>query len=178
MGKKILAVLLILVAAILVTAAMQPSDFRVTRSISITAEPAAVFPQVNDMQKWLAWSPWEKLDPQMKRTFEGPQSGVGASYSWAGNSDVGSGTSTITESVPNQLVKFKLEMKEPFAGTNDVEFMFKPEGTQTVVSWGMFGKKNFIAKVIGLFFDCEKMVGAQFEQGLAQLKTVVESGAL
>src|SRR5438045_2986202 len=137
MFKKILLVLGVIVIAFLIVVALQPADFRVVRTASIPASPAAVFVQVNDLHQWQAWSPWEKLDPAMKRSFEGPAAGVGAAYAWAGNKDVGEGRMSITESRPNELVAMKLEFLKPFAATNTTEFVFKPEGNQTVVSWSM-----------------------------------------
>jgi hypothetical protein len=131
---------------------------------------------VNDLQKWKAWSPWEKMDPNMKQTYDGPPSGTGASSSWVGNNQVGEGRMTITESRPNELVKFKLDFIKPFAGTSTAEFTFKPEGNQTVVTWSMTGQNNYIAKAIHVFVDCDKMIGGNFEQGLSGMKSVVEEG--
>src|SRR5262249_32938667 len=134
-----------------------------------------VFAQVNDLHKWEGWSPWAKLDPTMKQTYEGQPAGTGAIYSWNGNRNVGEGRMTITESRPDDLVGIKLEFMRPFAGTNDVEFTFKPDGKQTVVTWSMAGNKNFITKAFGLVMSMDKMVGGMFEQGLGQLKTIAES---
>jgi hypothetical protein len=134
-----------------------------------------VFAQVNDLHKWGAWSPWAKLDPAMKIAYAGAPTGTGAIQTWAGNKEVGEGRVTIVESRPSELIRFRLEMFKPFAATNAVEFSFKPEGNLTVVTWSMTGQNNFIAKAVGLFMDCEKMVGGQFEQGLAQLKLVAEA---
>lgn len=176
--KRILKILLIaipvLIAIFLVIVAMQPSDFRVVRSTTIAAPPEAVFPHVNELKKWDAWSPWAKLDPNAKSTFEGPEAGTGAVMTWAGNNDVGEGRMTITEIRPNELVQFKLEFYKPMAGTCTAEFAFKPEGNQTTVTWSMSGQNNFMAKAVGLFMDCDAMVGGQFEQGLANLKSATE----
>ena len=174
MLKKLLGLLAILLVVFLVAAAMQPEDFRVTRSTTISAPSSALYAIVNDSHKWDAWSPWSKLDPAMKTSFEGPPTGVGAVYAWSGNSEVGEGKSTIVESIPNEKVALKLEFIRPFAGVNDVEFLLKPVGDQTTISWTMSGKKNFIAKALGLVMNCDKMVGGQFEQGLANLKTLAE----
>lgn len=165
------AVVLLFVAVVV----MQPSTFRITRTATIAAPPEAVFAQVNDLHKWPAWSPWVKLDPEMKITYEGAPAGTGAIHTWSGNKDVGEGRLTITESHPNDLIRMKLEMLKPFAATNAVEFSFKPEGSQTVVTWSMTGESNFFAKAIHLFMDVDKMVGGDFEKGLAQLKTVAEA---
>jgi Polyketide cyclase / dehydrase and lipid transport len=110
----------------------------------------------------------------MKQTYDGPTSGTGASSSWVGNNKVGEGRMTITESRPNDLVRFKLEFVKPFTATSTAEFTFKPEGSQTVVTWSMSGQNNFIGKAVSLFMDCDKMVGGNFEQGLAGMKSVVE----
>jgi len=165
----------VLILLLVILVAMQPGDFRVVRSASMGAPPADVFAQVNDLHKWEAWSPWAKIDPAMKQTYDGQPAGSGAIYSWNGNSQVGEGRMTITESRPSDLVRIKLEFMRPFAGTNDVEFTFKPEGNETVVTWSMAGTKNFILKAFGLFMSMDKMVGGMFEQGLAQMKTVVEA---
>jgi hypothetical protein len=168
-----LATALIIVAAIvvvfLVVVALQPADFRIQRTALIAAPAQVVFAQVNDFRKWLAWSPWEKLDLALKRTYEGDM------YAWAGNKKVGEGRMTITESRPGELVKIKLEFFKPFAATNTAEFTFKPEGGGTAVTWSMIGRNNFMAKALSIFMSMEKMVGGQFEQGLAQMKSVVET---
>jgi carbon monoxide dehydrogenase subunit G len=177
--KKIfLNVLLGLVAAVgilCVVIAMRPADFKVSRSATFAASPAAVFEQVNDFHKWDAWSPWAQMDPNAKNTFEGPTSGEGAKFSWVGNSDVGEGSMTIVESRPNELVRYRLDFVKPMAGTSDTEMKIEPQGDQTKLTWSMSGKNNFIAKAFGLFVDCEEMVGEQFEKGLASLKSIVEA---
>lgn len=154
---------------------LRPSDFRVERSATMRAPAHAVFTQVNDLQNWRAWSPWEKLDPALKRTYEGPQAGTGAIYAWQGNKDVGEGRMTIVESRPAELVRIRLEFFKPFAATNDVHFRFQPQGENTMVTWTMTGQNNFFAKVIGLFINMDRMVGGMFERGLAQMKSVVET---
>lgn len=177
MITKIVIALALIIVVLVAVVAMQPSEFRVARSAAISAPPAAVFAHVNDFHNWEAWSPWAKLDPAMKKAYEGAQSGTGAAYAWNGSNEVGEGRTTITESRPNELVRIKLEFVRPFAATNDVEFSFKPQGGQTVVTWSMNGRNNFVGKAVGLVMDMDKMVGGQFEQGLAQLKSVVEKGA-
>jgi hypothetical protein len=134
-----------------------------------------VFAQVNDFHKWEAWSPWAKLDPDAKNSFEGPSSGTGSICRWDGDKNVGQGSMTITESRPHDLIRIKLDFLRPFVCTNDVTFNFKPEGDRTAVTWTMAGKNKFMGKAIGLVFDCEKMTGGMFEQGLASMKSVVES---
>ena len=172
----ILILVAIAVIIFIVVAAMQASDFRITRTGSITAPASAVFAQVNDLHKWDAWSPWAKLDPDAKNSFEGPASGVGAIMRWVGNNKVGQGSMTIMESRPDEFIGFKLEFLKPFKATNTSEFTFTSENHQTTVTWSMYGKNNFMGKAIGLIMSCEKMVGGQFEKGLAALKSVVELG--
>jgi hypothetical protein len=157
-----------------VIVALQPSEFRVARSTTISAPPSAGFVQVNDFHKWEAWNPWGKIDPAMKQTYEGAPAGTGAIYTWAGNNEVGEGRMAIIESRPSELIRVKLEFFKPFAATNTAEFTFKPEANQTVVTWSMFGEKNFMAKAIHLFMNMDKMIGGQFEKGLAEMKSVVE----
>jgi hypothetical protein len=177
MLKKILIGIVAILAIFAVVVAFQPANFQVVRSATIAAEPATVFPEVNDFHKWNAWSPWAKIDPAMKQTHEGAPAGTGAVYSWAGNSEVGEGRMTITESRPNELVRIKLDFIKPFAATNMTEFTFKPQGTQTLVTWNMTGEKNFISKAMCMFMDMDKMVGGDFEKGLAALKSIAESRA-
>jgi hypothetical protein len=172
---NILIALAVVLVVFLVVVAFQPSQFRVTRTVTMTAPPQAVFPHVNELRKWDAWSPWAKLDPNAKNSFEGPPAGTGAAMAWAGNNKVGEGRMTIIESRTSELVRFRLEFYKPMAGTCEAEFTFKPEGNQTVVSWSMSGKNNFMAKAFGLFMNCEKMLGGQFEQGLVAMKSVVEA---
>jgi len=170
--------LLALVALVAIVVAMQPSDFRVERTATMSAAPAAIFAEVNDLHRWQAWSPWEKIDPELKRTYEGPQAGVGASYAWVGNKNVGEGRMTIVESRPDEFIRIKLEFFKPFAATNTAEFAFrKVNDNQTTVTWTMFGCNNLMAKAFHLFINMDKMVGGQFAQGLANLKTVVESAS-
>jgi hypothetical protein len=175
-----LDLILILAAAavilFIVVAAMQPTDFRITRTGTIIAPASAVFPHVNDLHQWDAWSPWAKLDPNAKNSFEGPALGVGAIMSWAGNNKVGQGSMTIMESRPDEFIQFKLEFLKPMAATNTAEFTFTSENDQTTVTWCMYGKNNFKGKAMSLIMNCDKMVGGQFEQGLAALKSVVEAG--
>ncbi len=175
MLRKILTGLAVVIAVFIGVVAIQPSEFRIARTGAISAPAAVVFAQVNDFHKWEAWSPYAKLDPAMKKTYEGAPAGTGAIYAWAGNSDVGEGRTTIIESRPNEQITIKLEFVRPFAGTSTAEFTFNPEGHQTAVTWNLSGKNNFIAKAVSLFINMDNMVGGQFEQGLAQLKSVVEA---
>jgi uncharacterized protein YndB with AHSA1/START domain len=176
MFKKILLILAAVVVVLLVVIAMRPADFSVSRSATVNAPPAAVFAQVNDFRKWEAWSPWLKMDPNTKVTFEGPAEGKGAKYAWV-SEKTGEGNMTILESQPNERILIDLIFVKPFAADNDVEFTFKPEGDGTAVTWTMMGKNNFMGKAFGLFMDVEKMVGSDFEKGLADIKTAAEAPA-
>ena len=169
---KILIIVGVAIVGLIIVAAMRPSEFRISRSALIAAPPDVVFPHVNDLHNWEAWSPWAKVDPNAKTNYEGPTSGPGAVFSWAGNCKIGEGSMTITESRPNDFVRFRLEFLKPFKGTNLAEFTFQPEGGQTRVTWAMSGRYGFVPKLMGLFMNCDKMVGAQFEKGLADLNTV------
>ena len=179
MIKKILlyglvAIVLIITIFCLVVA-MQPAHYTVERSATINAPAPVVFAQVNDFHKWEAWSPWEKIDPNIKKEFSGAAAGNGAVYSWAGNNDVGEGRMTITDSRPSDLIKIKLEFVKPFAATDATEFHFTPQGNQTKVTWSLDGDKDFMGKAVGLVMNMDKMVGTDFEKGLAQLKSVAEA---
>jgi len=171
---NILLALAVIIIVLVVIVSLQPSEFRVTRSATMAASPATVFDQINDLHKWEAWSPWAKMDPTSKSTFAGSPSGTGAVMGWAGNNKVGEGRMTITESRPGERIRLKLEFFKPFKAVNTAEFTFKAEGNQTVVNWCMFGPNNFMGKAFGLIMNCDKMVGGQFEQGLAAMKTIAE----
>jgi hypothetical protein len=175
MLKKILLGLLVIIVVFCVVVALQPAAFTITRSTTIAAPPAAPFAQVNDFHKWEAWSPWAKIDPAMKQTFEGSPAGTGAIYTWAGNNEVGEGRMTITDTRPAEFVRIKLDFIKPFAATNNAEFTFKPEGEQTRVTWTMTGEKNFFCKAVCMFMNMDDMVGKDFEKGLAAMKTVAEA---
>lgn len=170
-----LLIVLALIAAGILLVAGQPSNFRIARTARIPAPIATVFAHVNDLRRWTAWSPWARLDPAMKVSYDGAPVGTGASYAWSGNRQVGEGRSTITDSRPNERIRIKLEFVRPFAGTNDTEFSFQPEGNATVVTWSLSGKKHFVMKAVGLFMNCDKLCGDQFEQGLANLEAVLAS---
>lgn len=172
---SILIAVALAVAAFLVAAALQPADFRVTRTTTIDAPAAAIFPRVNCLRSWEEWSPYDKRDPAMKRTYEGPESGVGSKYTWNGNNQVGEGISTIIESRPNDLIRIDLEFIRPFAGKSIADFTFVPDGNGTAVTWGISGKHSFIARAMCLVMNMDKMIGGDFETGLASLKRTVES---
>lgn len=174
MLKKILIAVAAILLVFIGVVALQPADFRIERSATFAAPPERVFEQVNDFHNWEAWSPWAKLDPNATNSFDGPSAGTGAKFHWAGNDEVGEGGMTITDSNPNDLIRIKLEFIKPFAATNTTEFTFKPEGDQTRITWAMFGRNNFISKAFCLFMNMDKMVGADFEKGLASMKAIVE----
>lgn len=176
MLKTILLVLGALVLGFLVLAFLQPTDYRVARSTTIQAGAATVFPLVNDFHQWEKWSPWAKLDPNMKTTYSGEPAGKGAVYLWSGNDQVGEGRMTIEESRPNELIAINLEFLEPFDTASKTTFAFKESGGQTTVDWIMTGQNNFMSKAIGLVMGgMDKMVGPDFEKGLAQLKATAEA---
>jgi uncharacterized protein YndB with AHSA1/START domain len=174
MLKAILAVVVVLIAIVLFLAARKPDSFRVQRSASIKAPPEKIFPFLNDFNRWAAWSPWEKKDPAMKRTYGTITSGKGAEYAWEGNKEVGQGRMEITESsVPSKLV-LKLDFLKPFEAHNTVEFTLQPQGDSTTVTWAMQGPTPFIGKIMNVFIDMDSMVGKDFETGLANLKAAAE----
>jgi len=175
MLKKILFVLVAIVLVFVIVVALQPSDYRVARATTIAAPAAEVFAEVNDLHKWEAWSPWAKLDPDAKMTFSGPDAGEGAAAAWAGDDKVGVGKMTIVESRPDEAVNIKVEFTEPFEGSINSDFAFKPEGDQTQVTWAMHGHHNFIEKAFCLVMGGLDMMGGEMEKGLAQLKAVVEA---
>ena len=175
MLKKILIIGVAAVTGLAVFINAQPAPFTVTRSATIAAPPATVFALVNDFHKWDAWSPWAKIDPAMKQTYEGAPAGVGAVSSWSGNSDVGAGRMTIADSKPNESIGLNLEFIKPFAATNTTTFTFKPDANGTAVNWTMTGNKNFMQKAFCLVMDMDKMVGSDFEKGLTQMKSVAEA---
>jgi uncharacterized protein YndB with AHSA1/START domain len=177
MSTAIIVVLVVaaIVVVLAIVIAMRPSQFRITRSATIAAPPADVFAQVNDFHRWQEWSPWAKRDPNAKNTYEGNASGTGAIFRWSGNSQVGEGCMTILESRPNELILIKLEFLRPFKATNSAEFTFQPAGKETAVTWSMSGRHQFVMKAFGLFMNMDKMVGGDFEKGLANLNAVVTS---
>jgi hypothetical protein len=167
--------LVLLIAAFATVVWFQPDDYRLTRSTTIAAPAAVIFPHVNDLRQWEEWSPWAKLDPNAKITFQGPQAGVGASFRWDGNDKVGAGTMTITESKPSERVATRTDFVKPFAGASYTEFVLVQTGGQTSVIWTMTGTHSFIAKAMCLVTSMEAMLGPDFEKGLAQLRRVSEA---
>jgi hypothetical protein len=172
----LLPIIIVAILFIVIIGGM-PGTFVLSRSTRIAAPPEKIFPHVNDLHNWKAWSPWAKLDPNAKETFEGPQSGPGASMSWDGNKKIGAGKMTITENTPFNYIRFKLEFLRPFKNTNTSEFRLSPESNQTLVTWNMIGDSNFGFKIFSLFMNCDDMAGRDFEKGLASLKSLSESRA-
>ena len=171
--KVVLIVLAVAVAAVLGLAATKPDSFSVQRSTSIKAPPEKIAAVLSDFRAWEAWSPWERIDPKMKRTYSGEPKGKGAKYAWVGNSEVGEGSMTITEAQASR-VALDLDFVKPFEGHNKVVFTLAPKGEATEVSWAMNGPSPYVTKVIQVFCDMDGMIGKQFETGLANLKAVTE----
>jgi len=152
----------------------RPDTYRVERSRRIDTPAGVVFAHLEDFKAWPAWSPWEK-DPNAKKTFAGPATGVGAGYSWEGNKDVGKGKITVTQSTPPTLISYRLEFIEPFASIAAASFTLRPEGDQAVtVTWSLDGHNNFVGKVMSVFINMDRMIGGEFEKGLADLKAMAE----
>ena len=170
----IAGIIAVAVAGILVYATTKPDVFRVQRSANINAPPEKIFPLINDFRQWPAWSPYEKKDPAMKRTYGATTTGKGAVYEWDGNGNVGSGRITITDSAAPSFVRLDLDMLKPFEAHNIVEFTIERKGDTTNVSWMMNGAVPYPAKVVHVFFDVDTMVGKDFEEGLASLKAAAE----
>lgn len=174
--KILLAVVTIVVVAavaVLILASRQPNEFRVERTVSINAPAEKIVAHIEDFHQWGAWSPYEHLDPAMQRTFSGPPTGKGAIYEWSGNSDVGQGRMEILDS-STAKVTIKLDFYKPMEANNVAEFALQPKGDATDVTWAIYGPMPFISKVMCLFVDMDKMVGSDFEKGLADLKKVSE----
>lgn len=165
----------ILMGLLVIVVATRPAEFRYERSATMNALPSEVFAQVNNFHNWEAWSPWAKRDPNAKTAYEGPETGEGAKFSWSGNNEVGAGKMIIIESTPDKIVALRLEFLRPMKAINTAEFVFNPVGDQTQVTWSMFGKNSFVGKAFGMIVDCDKMIGKDFEQGLANLREIVES---
>ena len=174
MLKTIAIIIAIIIAAILIYAATQPDNFRIERSMSIKAKPEKVFLLINDFHQWEAWSPWEKIDPEIKRSYSGTTTGKGAVYEWRGNKDIGQGRMEIIESSPPSRIVIMLDFITPFEAHNSVEFTLVSQGDTTLVTQAMYGSSPFISKLMGLFFSMEKMVGQKYEEGLASLKAIAE----
>lgn len=173
MAKKIAIGVVVVLVLFLGFVAMQPTEWRLSRSTTIDAPPEAVYAVVGDLNQFVKWSPWNKYDPAAKQTVTGP-AGVGQKYEWAGNEDVGRGQMTTTAATPGKQVVQDLEFIEPFASKAVVTFDLVPEGAGTKVSWGFDTKRDFMAKGFGLFVDMDKMLGDDFQRGLGELKKLAE----
>jgi hypothetical protein len=171
----IIAVLVVILLIVLLGfATTKPNTFSVQRAASIQAPPGKIFPLINDFHSWVDWSPWEKLDPTMKKTYTGASSGEGAVYEWDGSMKVGKGRMEITASTPPSKVMIKLDFLKPMEGHNVAEFTLEPQGDSTNVTWAMHGPVAYMAKVMGVFMSMDTMIGKQFETGLANLKAIAE----
>jgi uncharacterized protein YndB with AHSA1/START domain len=170
----IVVVVLVGVAVLLGFAATKPDEFRMQRSANIKAPPEKIFALINDLHSWTSWSPWEKLDPALKRTYSGAASGPGAVYEWEGNKKVGKGLMEIIDTSPPSRITIKLDFLKPFEAHNTAEFTLDGQGDSTTVTWAMHGNQPYMIKVMTLFFSMDKMVGKEFETGLANLKSITE----
>lgn len=174
MLKTIGIIIVVALAAVFIVAATRPDSFRVERTARIQAPPEKIFPFINDLHRFAIWSPYENKDPAMKRTHSGAASGKGAQYAWDGNKEVGQGSMEIVESSPPHRLTMKLDFIRPFDAHNIVEFTLAPNGEATDVSWALHGPSPYISKLMGLFFSMDKMIGKDFEEGLAKLKAAAE----
>ena len=174
MVKKIAIIIGVLVAGILLYAANRPDTFRIERSTSIKSSPEKIFPHINGFHQWEAWSPWEKIDPAIKRSYSGADSGRGAVYAWEGSKDIGKGRMEIVESTPSSHVVIKIDFIQPLEAHNMIEFTLERQGDATKVTQAMYGPSPFISKLMGLFCSMDKMVGQKFEEGQASLKAIAE----
>jgi len=170
----IAAVVVVVVAGILIYAATRPDSFRVQRNASIKAPPEKIFALIDDLKAWAAWSPYEKKDPSMKRSFGAVTAGKGATYAWQGDRNVGEGHMEIVEAASPSKVLIKLDFVKPFEAHNNAEFILEPKGDSTLVTWAIYGPSAYVTKVMGLFFNMDTMIGRDFEAGLADLKAAAE----
>ncbi|HEX7047392.1 MAG TPA: SRPBCC family protein [Gammaproteobacteria bacterium] len=177
MFKKIAIVIAVLVAAWLAYAATRPDTFRFERTIVIDAPAPEIFSRINDFHAWRDWSPWEGLDLEVKREYSGADFGEGAAYAWKGNGNVGAGRMEITESSADSRIVIALHFQKPFEAQQFAQFTLEPEGDATRVTWTLHGPTIFVWKLLGLFMDFDKMIGGMLETGLADLKSLVETGA-
>ena len=176
MAKVIIVLVILVVVAVVVVvmlAAGKPNTFRIERSVSIKATPDKISPYIANFHQWTLWSPFEKLDPTMKRTFSGPMVGKGALYAWEGNSKAGAGSMEIVESTP-LAITIELNFSKPMKAQNITEITFTPSGDGTNVTWAMHVNSSYVAKIFHVFINMDKMVGTSFDEGLAKLKEVAE----
>jgi uncharacterized protein YndB with AHSA1/START domain len=168
-------ILVVAVLAVLAYAATKPDTFTVRRSVGIKAPPEKIFPLINDYRNWPQWSPYENRDPAMKRSFSGAATGKGAIYAWDGDKNIGAGRMEILDTAPPSRVTIKLDFSRPFEAHNIVDFTLEPQGHMTTVTWAMRGPVRYMAKIIHVFMDMDKMVGTDFETGLANMKAAAEN---
>ncbi|WP_454907714.1 SRPBCC family protein [Variovorax gossypii] len=174
MLKTIALAVVAAIAALLIFAATRPDTFRVERTARIDAPAEKIFPLIDDFHRWGTWSPYEKLDPDMQRSFGGSASGKGATYAWESKGKAGAGRMEITESTPSSKIAINLDFTRPMEGHNVAEFTLQPQGNATQVTWSMHGPSPYVAKLMGIFFNMDQMIGKDFETGLANLKTATE----
>ena len=176
-----IALIIILIVAALVTFLLvvvsKPNNFRMQRSLTINAPAEVIYAHIDDFHNWQAWSPWEQLDPDLKRTYSGAPSGIGAVYDWEGNGKAGQGRMTIREATPAHRLLINLDFIKPFPATNSAEFLLQPSGDATVVTWAMFGPSPFMSKLMGTLMNMDDLIGKDFERGLNTLKTLSEKAA-
>lgn len=175
--RNVLLLLAVVLAGFAAFIATRPAEFMIERSATIRAPEEIVYANVSDFHEWAAWSPWERLDPEMQKTFEGPESGVGASYAWSGNDDAGEGRMTIVDAAPPERVVIQLDFIKPWKATHMTRFALSPVADGTHVTWTMEGENDFIGKAVGVFMNMDELVGGDFEKGLASLREVAESEA-
>jgi uncharacterized protein YndB with AHSA1/START domain len=174
MAIAIVVVVLVLIGVVLAVAASRPNEFTVERTARIAAPPERIFPNIADFRRWEAWSPWEKMDPAMRKTHSGAATGTGSVYEWEGNSKVGQGRMEITDMSAPSSATVKLDFLKPFEAHNTARFTLAPAPDGTDVTWSMFGARPFVIKLMGVFFNMDNMIGKDFERGLASLKSVSE----
>ena len=170
----IFALLILFVIAILAYTATRPNSFRIQRSILIQATPDKIFPLINDFNQWRTWSPWENIDPTMQRTYSGTAQGVGTIYAWQGTGQVGAGRMEITSTRPSSEIIIQLDFLKPFEAHNIAEFTLTAQGQNTELTWSMHGSSPYLSKLMGVFFNMDRMIGKDFEKGLNTLKLIVE----
>jgi hypothetical protein len=175
--RIIVSVAVLIVVALAVFVQTRPARFHIERSATIEAPSAAIFPHINDFHRWTAWSPWERIDPALQRSYDGPPAGIGAGYRWVGNNQVGEGSMRITESTLDREVGIALEFIKPFKASNTATFTLVPEASGTRVTWAMDGENTVVSKLMGLFMNMDRTIGGEFEKGLASLKDIAEGGA-
>lgn len=175
MVSKIFIGIAAVVALFLIYVALQPSDYVISREVEIRASPEEIFPFINDQRELDRWMPWAKLDPQIQMNFSGPESGVGSKASWTSSGDMGVGSSTIVESIPNEKTRFALEFQKPFEMTQTAEISIQPSDDASIVRWSAEGKNNFIGRLMCVFMNMDEVVGKNFEKGLSELKQLAEA---